>query len=105
MRRSWAAFGAPLAGLVAVAGCRGADPRLARRPNVVLITLDTTRADRLGVYGYSRRTSPNLDALARESVLYTSALATSSWTLPAHATLFTGKFTSSHGARYDPRAR
>ncbi len=87
---------------MALAGCRGADPRPARQPNVVLITLDTTRADRLGAYGYSRRTSPNLDVLARESMLYTSALATSSWTLPAHATLFTGKFTTSHGARYDP---
>jgi arylsulfatase A-like enzyme len=97
-----AALGPPLAGLVALAGCGGGAHRPARRPNVVLITLDTTRADRLGAYGYSRRTSPHLDVLARESMLYTSALATSSWTLPAHATLFTGKFTSSHGARYDP---
>lgn len=66
-----------------------------------MITLDTTRPDRLGCYGYSRPTSPNLDALARESVLYTQAFSTSSWTLPSHASLFTGKFTSSHGARYD----
>jgi arylsulfatase A-like enzyme len=67
-----------------------------------LISLDTTRVDRLGCYGYSRRTSPNLDRLAAEAVVYTRAIATSSWTLPAHASMFTGKLTSSHGAEYDP---
>lgn len=72
-------------------------------PNVLLISLDTTRADRLGCYGYHRDTSPNLDALAGESVLYTRAVSTSSWTLPAHASLFTGKFVTSHGSRYDPK--
>jgi arylsulfatase A-like enzyme len=71
------------------------------RPNIILITLDTTRADHLGCYGYNRNTSPNLDRLASESILYTRAIAPSSWTLPSHASLFTGKFTSSHGARYD----
>jgi arylsulfatase A-like enzyme len=73
-----------------------------RYPNILLITLDTTRADRLGCYGYDRDTSPALDALAAESVLYTRAVSTSSWTLPAHATLFTGKFPTTHGALYDP---
>lgn len=72
------------------------------RPNVILITLDTTRADHLSCYGYHRKTSPNLDGLATESVFYTKTLATSSWTLPSHASLFTGKFPSSHGAKYDP---
>jgi arylsulfatase A-like enzyme len=71
------------------------------RPNVVLITLDTTRVDRMGCYGYQRQTTPVLDGLAAESVVYTRATATSSWTLPAHASLFTGRFTASHGARYD----
>lgn len=71
-------------------------------PNIILITLDTTRADRLGCYGYHRQTSTNLDQLASESVLYNRAIAPSSWTLPSHASLFTGKFTSSHGAQYDP---
>jgi arylsulfatase A-like enzyme len=73
-----------------------------RRPNIILITLDTTRAYHLSCYGYHRQTSPNLDRLANESVLYTKAIAPSSWTLPSHASLFTGKFTSSHGAQYDP---
>ena len=85
----------------ALAGC---DPgeRVGPRPDIVLVTLDTTRADHLGCYGYERDTSPNLDRLAAEGVVHERAFSTSSWTLPAHASLFTGKFTSSHGARYDP---
>jgi len=82
-----------------LSGCGGFGHK--KRPNIILITLDTTRADHLGCYGYHRNTSPNLDKLAAESVLYTQAIATSSWTLPSHASLFTGKFTSSHGAQYD----
>ncbi len=78
--------------------CRG---RI-ERPNVALITLDTTRRDRLGFHGYSRPTSPNLDALAARSVVFDRAVAASSWTLPSHASIFTGRFPSSHGADYDP---
>jgi arylsulfatase A-like enzyme len=65
----------------------------------VLITLDTTRADHLGCYGYARPTSPNIDLLAAESLVYEQAIAPSTWTLPSHASLFTGKFVASHGAR------
>ena len=72
------------------------------RPNIILVTLDTTRADHLSCYGHDRKTSPKLDKLAEGSLVYTQAIAPSSWTLPSHASLFTGKFTSSHGARYDP---
>ena len=79
--------------------CRG---RL-ERPHVVLVTLDTTRRDRLGCYGYSRPTSPNLGVLAGRSVVFDRAVAASSWTLPSHASIFTGKFPSSHGADYDPK--
>lgn len=74
----------------------------AKKPNIILITLDTTRVDHLGCYGYHRNTSPNLDELAQKSVIYTNAIAPSSWTLPSHASLFTGKFTTSHGVQYDP---
>ena len=84
-----------------VSGC--SEKRNGERPNVLLISLDTTRADHLSCYGYERRTSPNLDKLAEQSVFYNKAVATSSWTLPSHASMFTGKFTSSHGARYDPQ--
>ena len=87
--------------VAALATCSsGAGPD---RPNILLITLDTTRADHLGCYGYDRRTSPELDALAAESIVYTNAYSVSSWTMPAHASLFTGKFPSAHGAQYDPQ--
>lgn len=79
-------------------GCRS---RI-ERPNVLVVTLDTTRKDHLGFYGYGRATSPNLDTLAESSVVFTRAVAASSWTLPSHASIFTGKFPTSHGARYDP---
>ncbi len=83
--------------LLLFAGCADAS-----RPNIVLVTLDTTRPDRLGAYGYGWETSPNLDVFARDAVRYTRALSTSHWTYPAHASLFTGKLPSGHGARYDP---
>ncbi|MCH7959788.1 MAG: sulfatase [Candidatus Hydrogenedentes bacterium] len=88
------------AGLWVAGGCATA-PRPSL-PNVLLITLDTTRFDRLSCYGYTLPTSPNLDALAEQSVFYTRAYSTSSWTLPAHASLFTGKLVSSHGVQKDP---
>lgn len=66
-------------------------------PTIILITLDTTRADHLGCYGYSRPTSPNIDRFAAEALVYENAIASATWTLPSHASLFTGKFTASHG--------
>ncbi|MHC4265650.1 MAG: sulfatase-like hydrolase/transferase [Planctomycetota bacterium] len=66
--------------------------------NVVLIVLDTARADRFSFLGYHRKTSPHLDALAAESVVYTQAFSTCCWTLPSHASLFTGLFPSTAGA-------
>lgn len=80
---------------------RACRPRRRDRPNLVLVTLDTTRADHLGCYGYARPTSPVLDALAAEATVYTRAIAPGTWTLPSHASLFTGKCPTSHGARYD----
>lgn len=69
----------------------------------MLVTLDTTRADHLPDYGYPRDITPNLSALARQSVRFTHAWSTSSWTLPAHASLFTGRYPASHGAHADPK--
>jgi arylsulfatase A-like enzyme len=65
---------------------------------VILIVMDTARADHLSVYGYARHTTPALEAFAREAVVFEGALSTSSWTLPAHASLFTGMFPLDHGA-------
>jgi hypothetical protein len=68
---------------------------------IILISLDTLRADHLGCYGYSRNTSPALDALARDSALFLGAHALSAWTLPSHVSLFTGLEPGHHGVRQD----
>lgn len=61
-------------------------------PNVVLIILDTVRAANLGLYGYARPTSPELSRWAEEGVVFERAYSTAPWTLPSHATLFTGRY-------------
>ena len=70
-----------------------------RRLNVLLITLDTTRADALGAYGQALESSPNIDRLAREGVLFERAMTSNPETLPSHSTLFTGRYPFSHGVR------
>ncbi len=65
--------------------------------NLVLISLDTLRADHLGCYGYGRPTSPAVDALAADGTLFENAYAPSPWTLPAHMSLMTGLSTGNHG--------
>src|SRR5438128_2404131 len=67
--------------------------------NVVIITLDTTRADRIGAYGFAGVQTPTLDRLAREGTLFEQATAAAPLTLPAHSSLFTGKFPPEHGVR------
>ena len=57
---------------------------------ILLISLDTLRADHLGTYGHERFTSPVIDQLAREGVVFEDASSTSPWTLPAHASMLTG---------------
>lgn len=101
-RRQVLAAGVRVGAVAAAAAFPACLRRRIERPNVVLVTLDTTRADHLGCYGYARPTSPNVDALAADATLYTRALAPATWTLPSHASLFTGKCPTSHGARYDP---
>jgi len=80
----------------ATVGCsRGPDA-----PSILLVTLDTTRADHLGCYGYDKPTTPHIDRLAADGTRFTRAYAVTSWTLPSHASLFTGKYPSAHGAMY-----
>lgn len=69
-----------------------------QRPNIVLITMDTVRADHLSVYGYSRDTTPNLARLAEKGVLFENAVSASSWTLPSLAAVFTGLLPHQNGA-------
>ncbi|MFW6125152.1 MAG: sulfatase, partial [Pirellulales bacterium] len=71
-----------------------------RPPNVLLITLDTARKDHLSCYGYARPTTPNIDAVAGESLVYHAAVAASNWTLPSHASMLTGLFPPTHGAHF-----
>ncbi|MBN1827348.1 MAG: sulfatase [Candidatus Eisenbacteria bacterium] len=66
-------------------------------PNIVLVTLDTTRADHLGCYGYFRDTSPNLDAFADKSILFENAISPMSHTLPTHCSILTGTYPVEHG--------
>lgn len=67
-------------------------------PNVLLLVMDGQRADRLSSYGARRRTSPELDSLASSGLLFEYAFASSSWTLPTHATMFTGRHQHEHRA-------
>ncbi len=79
----------------------GAAPGTSRRPNVVIFVIDTLRADRLGVYGYPEPTSPNLDALASECVVFSSCYAPAPWTLPSVVSLMTSTFPCEHGVVLD----
>lgn len=73
--------------------------QLEHRPrNVVLISIDSLRADHLSCYGYHRPTSPSLDRLATEGTRFATAYTVSPWTLPSHATMLTGRYPLSHGA-------
>ena len=72
-------------------------PKLPGKPDVVIITVDTLRADHLGCYGYFRETSPHIDALARESLVFESCLAPMATTLPTHTSLFTATWPIEHG--------
>ena len=78
------------------AGPNAAGPR----NNVVLIMLDTVRADHLSCYGYERSTTPNLDRLAGQGVLFQDAVAPTSWTLPSLASVLTGLLPHQHGANW-----
>ena len=68
----------------------------ANRPNILLVVIDTTRADHLSCYGYERPTSPRIDAFAAESTLFERAFSQSSWTKPSMASMLTGHFPTMH---------
>ena len=85
----------------------GLGPASPTARNVLLIVMDTTRADHLSLYGYGRDTSPHIDRWAANGVVFDNAWSTTSWTLPSHASLLTGRPTFEHGAdrgaRFDNR--
>ncbi|MAE70317.1 MAG: hypothetical protein CME06_07585, partial [Gemmatimonadetes bacterium] len=76
---------------------RGGGEDSAVRPNVLLLTLDTVRKANVSIYGYERQTTPFLQSLSEESVVFDRAYCVSSWTLPTHAALFTGMLPAESG--------
>jgi len=82
-----------LAGLIGWGASGGPD----ELPSIVLVTIDTLRREHLGCYGYFRPTSPRIDALARESLLFEHAVAAMASTFPSHATMLTGLYPHQHG--------
>jgi arylsulfatase A-like enzyme len=75
-----------------------------RPPNIILLVMDTVRADHVSLYGYDRETTPNLREFARGATMYSRAFAASDYTLPSLGAMFTGRFPTSHGAHTeDPR--
>lgn len=71
-----------------------------KKYNVLLISMDTTRKDHLSCYGYEDETTPNIDRLAKESLRYDNCVAVSNWTLPTHASMLSGLYPITHGARW-----
>ncbi len=86
------------------AGCTAPPPEraaAAQARHLVLITIDTLRADRVGAYGYERARTPRIDALAARGVRFDHAYAAAPITLPSHASLMTGRYPPGHGARHN----
>ncbi len=82
--------------LIAASGC-GGDLGREDIKHVVLITIDTCRADRLGCYGHPKASTPNIDAVARDGVIFRHARTTNPITLPAHSSMMTGRIPPEHG--------
>jgi arylsulfatase A-like enzyme len=85
-------------GALAAAGCRGFDPH---RQDIVLVVVDTLRADHLGVYGYGRPTSPRIDRLAAGGAVFDNAWSAAPWTLPSVMSIVTGRYPSDHRVEND----
>jgi len=87
-----------LLNLLATVSCFDGQSEVARPSNLILISIDTLRADHVGAYGYPRPTTPNIDALARDAVLFKTCVAHAPTTLASHASIFTSLLPRHHGA-------
>lgn len=76
------------------------DKKIENYPNVILVVVDALRPDHLSAYGYPLETSPNLDKLAEESVVFENVITASPWTLPSISSILTGKYPYEHGATF-----
>lgn len=97
MRKRWILAALALGGITALLigfGCRSSQPI-----NLVLISVDTLRPDRLGCYGYAGAQTPNIDQLARDGITFDEAVCTVPLTLPSHTSMLTGLSPVSHGVR------
>ncbi len=73
--------------------------------NILIITMDTTRADHIGAYGYKNGKTPNIDKLIKNGIMFTNCYSAAPLTLPSHSTIFTGKYPIKHGVRNNGRYR
>lgn len=89
-----------LVGLMAAGASCGTEEPAREGPNVIWIVWDTVRADRMGLYGHERDTTPFLDEWAREAMVFEDCSSTACSTVPSHAGMFTGKLPSEHGTRF-----
>jgi arylsulfatase A-like enzyme/Flp pilus assembly protein TadD len=87
--------------LVVLAACSAPAPRPSAARNLLLVTIDTLRADHVGAYGYGRARTPTIDELARQGVRFDRAYAAAPITLPSHATILTGRYPPGHGSRHN----
>ncbi len=90
-----------LVAAILLASSLGACAPAPSAPNIVLVSIDSLRPDHLGAYGYGRPTSPHLDRIAAQGIVFTRAYSTTSWTLPSHLSLFTGLYPAEHGVIVD----
>ena len=89
----------PRGALAAALLAAGISTGCGQRPNVLLITMDTTRADRLGLYGYERAETPAIDGVGEEAIVFERCFSPVPLTLPAHSSLMTGLYPPRHGVR------
>jgi choline-sulfatase len=97
--RAWSRMGLGLLGATLLAANPEPAPVPSPPPSLVVISLDTARADHFGCYGYTLKTTPEIDRLAREGVQFERAYTQAVNTVPSHASLFTGLYPSGHGSR------
>ena len=93
------AFSLVIPAIAFFAACRWEEPSASRSGdnNVILVSIDSLRADHLRCYGYERETSPNIDRIAAQAAVFQNAFSQSAWTLPSHASMLTGLLPSEHG--------
>jgi arylsulfatase A-like enzyme len=100
----WVVFTFALAALYGAFQLREQVFKQDEKPNIILISVDTLRADHLSGYGYNRKTSPFLDSFVKKGVRFINAYSQSSWTLPSHMSLFTSTYPRTHGVENDDAA-